>query len=298
MPACRASPRPAPRSRSRARQRPRGRTRPRTHANCALKTLRPNALPPGLTPSRSRAASRPPSGKLKPRQWRPNGPGATACASSPRWPRYSWGCSAVGRWLRRNSPRNRPSRRPVPRKKPRRRARRRRRKPPSGRPKRTREKGGGDQRGNWRNPSSRAFSATPRPPKRSAASTPSERANESASETDTSFAVRDTAERSKNRTSAASPILQRFRAARKALCDDEEPPPAAKKRSGETRGAFGMAARKFTLRRLVRALSAFAAMPINIDSMNPYCEPDAYLTEIDGEDYNNPPPQECCPLQL
>ena len=75
---------------------------------------------------------------------------------------------------------------------------------------------------------------------------------EDGNETDSSFAVRDTAERSKNRTSAASSILQQFRAARKALLDDEPPPPAAKKRSGETRGAFGMAARKFTLRSLAR----------------------------------------------
>jgi hypothetical protein len=34
------------------------------------------------------------------------------------------------------------------------------------------------------------------------------------------------------------------------LLDDESPLPAAKKRSGETRGAFGIAARKFTLRSL------------------------------------------------
>jgi hypothetical protein len=54
----------------------------------------------------------------------------------------------------------------------------------------------------------------------------------SASETETSFAVRDTAERSKNRTSFASTIRQQFRAVCKALAaDDPEPRPKEKKKT-------------------------------------------------------------------
>jgi hypothetical protein len=86
-------------------------------------------------------------------------------------------------------------------------------------------------------------------------------ATANASETDPSFAVGDTARRSENRTSAARSILRQFRAAIKALLDDEPPPPAAKKRSGETAGSFGIAARIFGLRSVAgRAFRAATAM--------------------------------------
>jgi hypothetical protein len=43
---------------------------------------------------------------------------------------------------------------------------------------------------------------------------------------------------------------------------------------------------------------AAAFLENTLDSLNPYCEPDAYLTELDGEDYRTPPPQDYYPLQL
>jgi hypothetical protein len=48
-------------------------------------------------------------------------------------------------------------------------------------------------------------------------------------------------------------VLRRlFRQAVKALLDPDEPSPAARKRSGETRGAFGLLARKLIVRSLAR----------------------------------------------
>ena len=120
-------------------------------------------------------------------------------------------------------------------------------------------------------------------------------------------------------------MLRQFRAACKALVADEpEPRPKEKKKTDS--GMFGLTAALIwrITRRAVTitaklAPGASAAIPSTpatatirakayeqaaaclddtLDSMNPYCEPDAYLTEIDGDDYNNQPPQEYYLLQL
>jgi hypothetical protein len=103
----------------------------------------------------------------------------------------------------------------------------------------------------------------------------------------------------------AGPIRQTFRAAVKPLTQPAPKRAAAKKqkRSGEDdKGRAGM---RFVGRYAVLKNAAPPSMdadprglvPEPLDSMNPYCEPDAYLTglEID-ESYN--PPQDHYPLQL
>jgi hypothetical protein len=67
------------------------------------------------------------------------------------------------------------------------------------------------------------------------------------SETETSFAVRDTAEPSKNRAS----ILQQFRAARKALLDDKPEPTRRKEKEKTDRSLFPRTA-AILIRRIAR----------------------------------------------
>jgi hypothetical protein len=110
-------------------------------------------------------------------------------------------------------------------------------------------------------------------------------ADGSESETDPSPVLRDRAGRSENRTIRS--IRQQFRAAIKALLDDE-PPPAAKKRRGETGGAFGMAARIFSLRSLAR--SAFRTAKGTLSRSRPAVAAVTFLWEVLG------PPNPCDPF--
>ena len=73
------------------------------------------------------------------------------------------------------------------------------------------------------------------------------------------------------------------------MLDEEEPPPAtAKKRSGETRGAFGLAAATFTLRSLARR--AFGTAKAILSWSGPAVAAVTFLSEAFG------PPDPCNPF--
>jgi hypothetical protein len=130
-----------------------------------------------------------------------------------------------------------------------------------------------------------------------------------------------------NMETEAGPIRQLFRDALKALTQPapKPSPPTKRKRAGDDdKGRAGMRLPfRYAVLRRAAVTSGIARAPFKqgraiirqappptmdadtrgfvpdpLDSMNPYCEPDACVIEIDGVDDDYKPPQDYYPLQL